>query len=421
MPRTPEYFRAVALAAVVLLTVVPARAAQDRSPSPSASAGQVGGVTLLGPPPPEPPAVMVRDATGQTTVRTMRVPSPLVIDGVLDEAPYRDVPPMTDFIQQEPAEGKPATDRTEVWVFFDDKNLYVSAKMYEEFPERRVTSDMRRDSNNMYNNDHFAVVVDTFYDHRNGFGVSTNAQGGMFDYVATNEQPNNNWNGIWWTRTADFDGGWSTEIVIPFRSVRFREDSTVWGINMRRMVRWRNELTFLNPVPRAWGRRGLTKISSAATMVGLEVPSQKINLDIKPYALGSLLTNNRATPAITNATDANWGVDAKWGITQTLIADLTVNTDFAQVEDDEAQVNLTRFSLFFPERRDFFLEGQAPAVVAVVVGRPLRRHRLLEPRRRFPVDHGSAGCRLPRRFPADRCSAGCRPRQPGRSAFVLPA
>ena len=125
MRRSKEFFRVLAWTLTAVLGVaVPGRAvAQDAGTPAAAAAGQVGGVTLLGPPPPEPPAVMVRDASGQVTVRTMRVPSPLVIDGVLDEAPYRDVPPMTDFVQQEPAEGKPATDRTEVWVFFDDMNL----------------------------------------------------------------------------------------------------------------------------------------------------------------------------------------------------------------------------------------------------------------------------------------------------------
>lgn len=299
-----------------------------------------------------------RDAFGNATIRSTRLTSPLVIDGALDEGPYRVVPAMSGFVQQEPAEGKPASDKTEIWVFYDDKNLYVGAKMYEAEPSRRVTSDLRRDSSNLYNNDHIAIVFDTFYDRRNGFGVSSNSQGGMFDWVVTNEQPNNNWNPVWYLRTAEFDGGWSAELVVPFRSLRFRDGSTVWGFNVRRMVRWRNELSFLNPVPRSWGRRALSKISSTATMVGLETPGNGLNLDIKPYGLASSTTNLRANPPLENDGHAEWGVDAKWGVTQTLIADLTYNTDFAQVEDDEAQVNLTRFSLFFPERRDFFLEGQ---------------------------------------------------------------
>jgi len=348
---------------VCLAALVPAlAAAQALTAGSAASATQPPAngpeEQIDGPPAPEPPAVINRDERGNATIRTMRLPSPLVIDGALDEAPYRDVPPMSDFIQQEPAEGQLASDKTEIWVFYDDKNLYVSARMYEEDPSKRVTSDLRRDSNNLYNNDHIAIVFDTFYDRRNGFGVSSNSQGGMFDWVVTNEQPNSNWNPVWQIRTAEFDGGWSAEMVVPFRSLRFKQDSTIWGFNVRRMVRWRNEISFLNPVPRSWGRRGLSKISSSATMVGLRTPGNGLNLDIKPYALGSTSTNLRAAPPYENDGNAEWGVDAKWGLTQTLIADLTYNTDFAQVEDDEAQVNLTRFSLFFPERRDFFLEGQ---------------------------------------------------------------
>ena len=307
---------------------------------------------------PELPEVIVRDDHGVATVRTLRTPSPIIVDGHLEEAIYRDVKPFGEFVQQEPFEGKPATEKTEIWVFFDDKNVYVSARLWETEPERRVTSDMRRDANNMYNNDHLAVLFDTFNDRRNAFGFSSNAQGGMFDWQVTNEQPSNNWNGLWNVRAANFDGGWTVEFVIPFRSMRFKEGATSWGINFRRMVRWRNEVSYLSPVPLSWGRRGLSKVSSTGPMVGIEPPGKLRNLDIKPYALGADTSNKLATPAIDNDLAAEFGVDAKWGITQSLFADFTYNTDFAQVEDDEAQVNLTRFSVLFPEKRDFFLEGQ---------------------------------------------------------------
>src|SRR5688572_17078963 len=142
---------------------------------------------------PELPEVIVRDPNGVATVRILRTPSPIIVDGHLEEAVYRDVQPFGEFVQQEPFEGKPSTEKTEVWVFFDDKNVYVSARLWETEPARRVTSDMRRDANNMYNNDHLAVLFDTFNDHRNAFGFSSNAQGGMFDWQVTNEQPSNNW------------------------------------------------------------------------------------------------------------------------------------------------------------------------------------------------------------------------------------
>ena len=308
--------------------------------------------------PPVAPEVITRDAGGHAILRTTRIATPIQLDGRLDEAIYSTVKPAAGFIQQEPHEGSPATDETDVWVFFDDQNVYVSARMHETDPSQRVTSDMRRDSNNLYNNDHIAVMFDTFDDRRNAFGFSSNAQGGMFDWQVTNEQPSNNWNGLWDVRTADFPGGWTAEFVVPFRSMRFREGATQWGINFRRMVRWRNELTFLSQVPISWGRRGLSKVSSVGTLVGLESPAHLRNLDVKPYALASSTTNARANPALHNKGNAEFGVDAKWGITQSIVTDLTYNTDFAQVEDDEAQVNLTRFSVLFPEKRDFFLEGQ---------------------------------------------------------------
>ena len=307
---------------------------------------------------PVPPAVIVRDLDGIATVRATRLAGEFALDGALTEADYTSVPPFTDFVQQEPDEGRPATEKTEVWLFFDDENIYIGARLHESDPGRRVMSEMRRDSFNMFNNDHLAVLFDTFHDGRNGFGFSANRLGGLFDWTATNEQPSPNWNGLWQTQARDFDGGWSIEMRIPFRSIRFKDGSDVWGVNFRRMVRWKNEISYLNGVPRSWGRRGLNKLSNAATVVGLETPAKTVNLDVKPYVLGSMLTNTLATPAVRNHADATFGGDAKWGITQQLVADFTYNTDFAQVEDDEAQVNLTRFSLFFPEKRDFFLEGQ---------------------------------------------------------------
>ena len=282
-----------------------------------------------------------------------------MIDGRLDERLYRETPSFGDFIQQEPRAGQPATDKTEVWVAYDTQALYVSARMFEEDSARRVTSDMRRDSNNLYNNDHFAIYLDTFYDHRNGYNFSANSQGGIADNQITNEDGDGSWNAIWDVKAADFDGGWTVEFRIPFRSVRFKEATGVWGINFRRMVRWKTEASFLTPMPPAFGRGGLNRGSYAATLVGFEVPTKVMNLDLKPYALGSTLTNRRARPAINNDGNGELGADAKWTINQSLVADLTYNTDFAQVEDDEQQVNLTRFSLFFPEKRDFFIEGQS--------------------------------------------------------------
>ena len=302
--------------------------------------------------------MMVRETSGKVTVRATRLTAPITFDGAVNEAMYRTTAPFTDFVQQEPNEGAPATERTEAWIFFDEKYIYVSAKLYETRPERRVANDMRRDAPNLYNNDHLAVMFDTFNDHRNAYGFSTNRLGALFDFYATNEQPSSNWNGLWESRTSDFDGGWSVEMRIPFRSMRVKDQSQVWGVNIRRMVRWKNETSFLSAVPRSWGRRALNKVSNAATLLDIVPPPAGLNIDVKPYVLGSLLSNRSATPAISNKHDGNAGVDIKWGVTPQVVADLTYRTDFAQVEDDDAQVNLTRFSLFIPEKREFFLEGQ---------------------------------------------------------------
>ena len=312
---------------------------------------------ILGPAAPTAPAVIARDAEGRITLRTIRTPSPLVFDGRLDEPFYRDVASFGDFIQQEPNEGDPSSEKTEVWVFYDDDNLYVSARLWESEPGRREATEMRRDANTLFANDHFGVAFDSFYDRRNGYGMFTNSIGGMLDWSITNEQPNNSWNGIWDARTGEFDEGWTVEFRFPFRSFRFREGGTIWGLNMRRRVSWKNEMSFLAPVLASWGRPAMSRMSAAATVAGLEVPGKLRNIDLKPYALGSVATDKRAASPYFNDPNGEIGFDLKWGIQQTLIADLTVNTDFAQVEDDEAQVNLTRFSLLFPEKRDFFLEG----------------------------------------------------------------
>jgi hypothetical protein len=179
----------------------------------------------------------------------------------------------------------------------------------------------------------------------------------MSDLQVTNENAASDWNAIWETRAAGFEGGWTIEFRIPFRSIRFQEGSRVWGINFRRFVRWKSEPSFLTPMPASYARSGLYKASVAATLVGIEAPTGVRNIDVKAYALGSTLTDRVARPAISNQGDGEFGVDAKWGVTQNFIADFTYNTDFAQVEDDEQQVNLTRLNLLFPEKREFFLEN----------------------------------------------------------------
>ena len=318
-----------------------------------------------GPPPPAAPAVMNRDAAGRTTVRAIRLAAGIRLDGVLDEEVYRSVPPITDFLQQVPVEGAPASERTEAWILFDDTNVYVSARVHDSAPESEwVANEMRRDTNQLRQNDTFTVFFDTFYDRRNGFNFYTNPLGARADQQFTNEgNPNGDWNPVWDVRTGRFAGGWTVEMEIPFKTLRYRSGSPqLWGVQMRRSVRRKNEWTYLTRIPiSAGGGRGaagIFRVSSAATLVGLEPPAASRVLEVKPYAIGGVTTDRHSIPIRDNEGSAAVGADVKLGITQNLTADFTYNTDFAQVEVDEQQVNLTRFSLFFPEKREFFLEGR---------------------------------------------------------------
>jgi hypothetical protein len=306
------------------------------------------------------PAVYSKDAEGAITIRAIRLSEPIKLDGALDEAVYRDNVPATEFIQQEPNEGQPSTERTEAWVMFDEDNLYVAARCLDSHPERMVVSEMRRDSQTIFNNENLTIGLDTFHDRRSGWFFQTNPLGAIRDQEVPSERENNNdWNTVWDARARRAPDGWTVEVVIPFRSLRYKQAGPqTWGINLRRTIRWKNEQAFLSPVPASYGVRGMYKFSSAATLVGLDAPPQARNLEIKPYAISSLTTNLAAARPFSDDLGGDAGFDVKYGLTRGLTLDFTYDTDFAQVEDDEQQVNLTRFSLFFPEKREFFLEGQ---------------------------------------------------------------
>lgn len=306
-----------------------------------------------------PEATVIRDATGQVTVRAVRVGTPPTIDGALKEEIYRQVPAIDGFIQQEPYEGQPATQKTEVWVLYDEVNLYVAARCWSTDPGRIVANDMRRDGSALSQNDNFGVLLDTFRDRRNGFVFYTNPIGGIGDSMVTDERDmNRDWNTVWRVRTSRFADGWMVEMAIPFRSLRYPGPGPQdWGIQFRRVSRGTNEFSYLTAMPAAFGMRAMMRVSQSAALVGMEAPPAALNLELKPYALARLQTDLGTAAPYSNDPGADTGVDAKYTLKNGLVADVTVNTDFAQVEDDEQQVNLTPFGLFFPERRDFFLEG----------------------------------------------------------------
>ena len=321
-----------------------------------------------GPAPPQLPATVARDGDG-TTVRAIRLTTPLRIDGRLDEMIYTSVTPVSDFIQAEPRSGEPGTEKTEVWVAFDNDNVYVGVRASETQPERMVVNEMRRDAT-IWQNENFAVAFDTFYDRRNSVVFQFTPIGGWADGQNTNEGSySGDWNPVWTFAVQRVEGGWTGEAAIPFKSLRYRPGrGQIWGIQLRRINRWKNEVSYLTRLPDGLGTNGVQRTSRFATLVGIEAPPGSRALDVKPYVTSSLTTDATATPRLSNAFGKDAGLDVKYGITPNLAANFTYNTDFAQVEADEQQVNLTRFSLFFPEKRDFFIENAGIFTFAGVTG-----------------------------------------------------
>jgi len=332
-------------------------------PGRAAGSGRMLSLVPEAPRPPVPPAVISRSESGQATIRAMRLDQPIDLDGALDERVYQDVPAVTGFIQVEPDAGQPATEETQVWLFFDDTDVYIASRAWDSSSAdpQWIANEMRRDGFAILRNDSISVAFDTFYDRRNTVQFMVTPIGGRMDGQVTNERNwNGDWNPLWEVKTGRFDGGWSLEARIPFRSLRYRPGrGQVWGVQLRRDVRWKNETSFINSLDQGLGRQGIFQASQFPTLVGLEAPESRSPLEIKPYAIGDVSSDLTGSPAARNAAGGDFGIDLiKYGVTQNLTADFTVNTDFAQVEADEQQVNLTRFSLFFPEKREFFLENQ---------------------------------------------------------------
>ena len=314
------------------------------------------------PAPPVPPAVITRSAGGQATVRAIKLAVPLTLDGRLDEEVYRNEQPFGGLLQVVPRYGEEMTERTDLWITYDDRNIYLSCRCWDSAPpDEWIANELRRDTGGLRNNDHIGVMFDTFFDRRSGFGFYTNPLGARADYSVVDEgSSNTDWNPVWTSRTGRFDGGWTVEMAIPLKSIRYRPGTDqTWGVQIRRSVRRKNEWAYLTLVPQILaGPQALNRISAFGTLVGLDLPPAGRNLELKPYALSQVTTDRVRTPRIDNDAGTEVGGDLKYHITPNLTFDLTANTDFAQVEVDEQQVNLTRFSLFFPEKREFFLEGR---------------------------------------------------------------
>jgi hypothetical protein len=304
-----------------------------------------------------------RERYSITAVRADQAPT---IDGVLDDAVWQKAPVIDQFTQQEPREGATATERTEVRVMYDSKNLLIAVHAFDTQPSAIVATEMRRDADRLFDEDNFQIIIDTFNDSRNGYMFVTTPLGAKLEQQISEEgegntragllnaNVNRNWDGIWEVAARLTNDGWTAEIAIPLTTVRFPDaaDQT-WGINFMRSIRRKNEQVFWAPIPKAYT---LTRVSMAGAIVGLESLSHGLDLKLKPYFVSGVHEVTNAAGSSTSML-RDIGIDAKYGVTGGLNLDLTYNTDFAQVEVDEQQVNLTRFSLFFPEKRDFFLEN----------------------------------------------------------------
>lgn len=281
----------------------------------------------------------------------------LQLDGRLDEPAWSAADSIADFRQREPREGAPATERTIVRVLYAADALYVGVRAYDASPAGVRATQLRRDAD-LTVDDNVTLVIDSFDDRRGAFLFRTNPNGARWDAQLVGfEDPDENWNGIWDAATARDSAGWTAEFRIPFITLRYHPGATVFGFNVQRFIRRKNEETLW----RSWGRtQGPLQLLQEGSLVGLPPLRRAHDLELRPYVLGrASLADRDVDGLITQPADlaAKAGLDAKLAVTPTLTADLTVNTDFAQVEADEQVINLTRFPLFFPEKREFFLES----------------------------------------------------------------
>jgi uncharacterized protein DUF5916 len=303
---------------------------------------------------------------------------PPVVNGRLDDEAWNDAPPFAGFVQRELQEGAPVTERTEVRILTDGEALYIGAWLYDRDPSRIVPGEKVRDVE-LGNSDYFAIILDTYLDRQNGFVFATTPAaieydgqvvkegegGGVTQTGQTRAQSgsmggfNLNWDGSWTVATSVDSLGWYAEFRIPFSTLRYGGGSTqTWGLNFARSIRRKNEEAFWAFIPRQFN---LYRLSRAGMITGLQVPVRRV-ATVTPYVLGGMqrayainTTTGRLGYDETRPTEV--GADLKFGLTPSLTLDLTYNTDFAQVEVDEQRTNLTRFPLFFPEKRPFFLEN----------------------------------------------------------------
>jgi hypothetical protein len=286
-----------------------------------------------------------------SSLEALPITEPIQVDGRLDEEIWSRAAVGSGFTQREkPAE--PATERTEVMVAYTPTTLYIGFRCFDSHPEQIVAKEMEYDGR-LFRDDSLIVVLDTFHDHRNAYFLETNPNGALLDALSSDEGRtlNSDWDGVWSAASRITPEGWTSEMAIPFATLRFDPRLETWGFNVRRLVARTSEQSYWMQVGRD---AGLSRMSRAGHLTGLHGLEPALNLRIKPHVVGSR-TEVAASGA--HQEEADLGLDMKWGITRGMALDLTYNTDFAEAEADDQQVNLTRFSLFLREKREFFLEN----------------------------------------------------------------
>jgi hypothetical protein len=317
------------------------------------------------------PEAMPRPAASAT-----RVNARLRIDGKLDEAAWREAVPISNFVQSQPDAGYPPTEPTVVRVIYDERGLYIGALCYDSNPDELVITSLEQDfgvGGSTRDMDIFAVTLDTFLDRRSSFIFLVSPGGAYRDGQTFNDsrQVDFAWRAVVDIETTVHDSGYTVEMGIPWTSLRFDAERGVqdWGLNILRRVRRKNEDTYWAPVDR---RDPVHRMSKAGTLTGLSDLRSGRNLTVKPFTLASAVGGSELEELDADGVEADAGGDIKWGVTPGLTLDGTVRTDFSQVEVDQEQVNLTRFPLFFPERRDFFVENSGSFVLGDVAERNYR-------------------------------------------------
>ena len=297
----------------------------------------------------------------ERTVHALRIDEPPTLDGRLSEPAWQRAEPAKGFVQWNPDPGMPASDDTEVRFLYDDHNLYVGLRAWDSDPEHMTVTELKEDFDGPQS-DTIGIFIDTLHDQKSGFYFGTNPVGARRDFQVFDDDAlrNVDWDGVWDVKAVIDESGWMAEYIIPFKTLRFSDSpEQSWGLNILRRIRRKNEESHWSPLPL---RYRIGRASMAGTLTGLENIHQGRNLKIKPFVTSSVVS--LPATAARRTLDGDVGVDLKYGVRPSVTLDLTYRTDFSQVEADQQQVNLTRFNLFFPEKREFFLENSGIFTIA---------------------------------------------------------